>query len=576
MIFRLVCRRSAVKDGCTRNLVLNLLRWDRMHSSWVAPLGNFLTRKFVLLELVMISAAAFSALATSLLPVLTGRAIDGKLFWGIEFVYLIIANLLLMILANTVQSISSTWLTQDMRISLVSDLYARLFHARLDLKRGKIVSRIPPVLVNEVDTIVQGVVASLTKLVSMLTLLVSAMIGILYISGPGLFLFVSLVVVATIISIFSLEPLRNVASQTLDARKSVIQAVSRLPGTFSMLRLYAADRVDFHPVSLTFIEVRRAAFKNLRTALKYGAVSESMLAVASIILGVHALLYLRPMGLVSDGQIAQLFMYGGILVAPFQAILSTIRDLQMTVAALSRLSCLTADLVYPNDIISDASISCEVGFSIFLQKISVSIEGGGRILDGVSFDVMAGDCLVVTGPSGSGKTTLLNVMAGLVEPTTGRCVFASSFGEIESRLSCVSYVGQNEPLFQDSILQTILLDRSIGETSAFRELDFWGMSRAFIDNHDSIVDSSSLSGGERQRVGLARAFASSRPVMILDEPTSALNDDWKEIFMERVKTSSKTIVIATHDSELLKVAEKFVVLRNGCVVEEGKCDGWSR
>ena len=136
MIFRLVCRRSAAKDGCTRNLVLNLLRWDRMHSSWVAPLGNVLTRKFVLLEVVMISAAAFSALATSLLPVLTGGAIDGKLFWGIEFVYLIIANLLLMILANTVQSISSTWLTQDMRISLVGDLYARLFHARLDLKRG--------------------------------------------------------------------------------------------------------------------------------------------------------------------------------------------------------------------------------------------------------------------------------------------------------------------------------------------------------------------------------------------------------------------------------------------------------
>lgn len=64
--------------------------------------------------------------------------------------------------------------------------------------------------------------------------------------------------------------------------------------------------------------------------------------------------------------------------------------------------------------------------------------------------------------------------------------------------------------------------------------------------------------------------------MILDEPTIALNDEWKEIFMKRVKTSSRTIVIATHDSELLKVAEKFVVLRNGCVVEEGKCDGWSR
>ena len=46
--------------------------------------------------------------------------------------------------------------------------------------------------------------------------------------------------------------------------------------------------------------------------------------------------------------------------------------------------------------------------------------------------------------------------------------------------------------------------------------------------------------------------------------------------MKRVKTSSRTIVIATHDSELLKVAEKFVVLRNGCVVEEGRWDGWSR
>lgn len=519
--------------------------------------------KSLLFQALMVLAAAGSSLSTSFFPLFVGAAVDRRNFLGIEYTYLIIMNLTLMIVSNITQKITTIWITQDLRIGLMRFLYRRLFRTPLGSRREELVNRVPATLMNEVDAISQGYVAALTRIISTFSLVVSAVLGIIYINGQGLLIFLCLIGIGMVISLVSLGPLRRVAGLSLDASKSLVHAITRFPKDFLRLQIYANDTPEEHAIPRSFFLIRRTAFLNLRTALLYGATSESIFAVASITLGVYALIFLRPEGLVTDGQITQLFMYGTVLVAPFQTVLGTVRDLQVSITALSRLSNLTDQLkpIVPSP--SPNSLSITEVTSLTADRAWILTPDLIPILKDISFSIPIGSCVVIMGPSGAGKTTLLNLFAGVIEPTSGSCGGLTFMTQVCSLRDLVSYVGQNETLFNDSILASTLLDTSIDRFSAIRELESWGFTEQFIERHEAVSDGVTLSGGEQQRVALARAFASSRPVMLFDEPTSALNREWRQAFKNRVRCSDRTVIIATHDPELLELADTLLILEKG-------------
>ncbi len=178
------------------------------------------------------------------------------------------------------------------------------------------------------------------------------------------------------------------------------------------------------------------------------------------------------------------------------------------------------------------------------QDLSVSF-GRRLILEGFSLELAQGDHCALTGRSGSGKTTLLLLLAGLLTPTSGTIE-----RHVESR--DVIYVPQAPSLVPElSALQNASLglrirgiDPAQAEDSGRQQLQALGLS----DVDDALP--AELSGGMQQRVALARALAIGARLLLVDEPTGALDRATGEAVIEVLKASGSTVIVATHDPDV--------------------------
>jgi ABC-type polar amino acid transport system ATPase subunit len=201
-----------------------------------------------------------------------------------------------------------------------------------------------------------------------------------------------------------------------------------------------------------------------------------------------------------------------------------------------------------------------------LELNSVSLLRGSRaILDGVSFSVGQGTLAALTGPSGSGKTTLLRAVAGLDPFDSGTIVVNGLALEpgtpARSRLrqtsSRVGLVFQFHCLFEHlSAIRNVML----APVHAHRMSPLDAERRAaellktFGVDHRASALPCELSGGEAQRVAIARALAVDPPLLLMDEPTAALDGARRAelgALLRRLTTQGKTVLIATHDEDFV-------------------------
>jgi putative ABC transport system ATP-binding protein len=181
-------------------------------------------------------------------------------------------------------------------------------------------------------------------------------------------------------------------------------------------------------------------------------------------------------------------------------------------------------------------------------------------VDGVSLSIEAGKVTVLRGPSGSGKTTLLSLIGCMARPSEGRIVRRSTFGFIFQQFNLVKGI---------TALENVMLPAyPLGEPHASlkrraRELlDLFGILPRELSKAEW------LSGGESQRTAIARALINDPRFIIADEPTAHLDTKLSREFMEivaRLKTSQKTVIIASHDPLVYDspVIDRVVTMRDG-------------
>ncbi|MEV5910478.1 ATP-binding cassette domain-containing protein [Streptomyces chartreusis] len=199
---------------------------------------------------------------------------------------------------------------------------------------------------------------------------------------------------------------------------------------------------------------------------------------------------------------------------------------------------------------------------------------GTVAVDRLSLEAPAGQTTVLVGPSGCGKTTTLRMVNRMIEPTSGRVLIdgrdAASIKPAELRRG-IGYVIQQAGLFPhrtviDNVATVPLLlgrSRAQARRRAAELLELVGLSAALAQRYPA-----QLSGGQQQRVGVARALAADPPVMLMDEPFSAVDPVVREQlhteFLRIQAELSKTIIFVTHDiDEAIKLGDRIAVLRVG-------------
>ncbi len=199
---------------------------------------------------------------------------------------------------------------------------------------------------------------------------------------------------------------------------------------------------------------------------------------------------------------------------------------------------------------------------------------GGAIVRGISLALEPGDVLAVVGPSASGKTTLARLLVGLWPAAMGKVRLDGADVQAWSKRELGPYMGylpQSVALFDGTLAENIArfgeVDMAKVEAAA-RAVGLHELILALPDGYETRVGPGGmrLSGGQRQRVGLARALYGDPVYVVLDEPNSSLDEEGDAALARAIGAASArgaTVVVITHRTSVLSVANKMLVLRDG-------------
>ncbi|HEX4759174.1 MAG TPA: ABC transporter ATP-binding protein [Thermoleophilaceae bacterium] len=215
------------------------------------------------------------------------------------------------------------------------------------------------------------------------------------------------------------------------------------------------------------------------------------------------------------------------------------------------------------------------------DDVSFSYPGGGRpALGGLSFELMPGEALALVGPSGAGKSTVAKLLLRFYDPSDGTIeVDGDDLRDLglESLRDNVSVLLQETLVFDGSVRENIAYGKTDASdeeiVAAAQAADAHDFVSAMPDGYDTRIGQRGrrLSGGQRQRIAIARAMVRDAPILVLDEPTTALDAESGERVMEPLRRlmSGRATLVISHNLITAREADQILVLDAGREVERG-------
>ena len=228
----------------------------------------------------------------------------------------------------------------------------------------------------------------------------------------------------------------------------------------------------------------------------------------------------------------------------------------------------------------DAKSLANVRGTIEFQDVSFAYANGERVLHDINVTVGAGETVAFVGQTGSGKSTLIKLLLRFYQPDSGRILIdgqAIDSVSLDSLRRKIGLVSQDVFLFQGTIGENIAYGSADATSDEVRAAAESAEATEFIDRlpqrYDTVVGErgQKLSGGQRQRLSIARALLKNPPILVLDEATSAVDNDTEAAIqrsLQRISHSRTTLVIA-HRLSTIVHADRIHVMDDGRIVESG-------
>lgn len=220
------------------------------------------------------------------------------------------------------------------------------------------------------------------------------------------------------------------------------------------------------------------------------------------------------------------------------------------------------------------------GYDIMFDHVGFSYDGGEAVLRDVSFTARQGQVTALVGPSGGGKSTSAKLAARFWDIDRGKITIGGTNVndvEPETLLKSFSIVFQDVVLFNNTIMENIRLGRKGAGDEEVMAAARAAQCEEFImrlpEGYQTRIgeNGSTLSGGERQRLSIARALLKDAPIILMDEATASLDVENETLVQEAISNlvREKTVLIIAHRMRTVAGADKIVVLKDGCVAEQG-------
>jgi len=223
----------------------------------------------------------------------------------------------------------------------------------------------------------------------------------------------------------------------------------------------------------------------------------------------------------------------------------------------------------------------DVNGGIDFQNICFGYDEEQLVLKNFDLKIKAGKTVAITGPSGAGKSTLLGLLLRFYEPSSGKILIDGQEIQrcsLSSLRSNFNVVLQNPLLFAASIRDNIALgnpesatDQQIMKAARFAEVDEFVLQMPDLYESQVGERATTLSRGQRQRIAIARAALAEKPILLLDEPTTGLDETNQKIVSEALLelAKNKTALMVTHNLNMASNADEIVYIADGQVKQQG-------
>ncbi|QRY49670.1 ABC transporter ATP-binding protein [Mycolicibacterium septicum] len=481
-----------------------------------------------------------------------------------------------------IASYVANYLTETVGQRIGNDLRTRAYHHLQQLSLNYFdTHRVGPILstlTDDVDTIQGFASASTLGIATDLLTIVGMLAMMLWLQWD--FTLIALAV-APLLLLFVSRIRKAVKAATHEVRKreSDIVAVAE-EGLQSIRVVKAFDREELQERQLAMVgqQAVDAALNARRVkSVVSPIVTVVVAACTAVVLWRGSALILA--GAMTAGTLTVFISYLASFFKPVQDLAKLTNTIAMASVGVDRVNALlTAETSVEE---KPAAIEPEkIKGAISFERVAFSYDSETPVLRDVTFEVKPGQLVGVVGHTGSGKSSLVSLIPRFYDPSMGTVridgVDLRDYKLHELRRQ-IAYVLQDTVLFRGTIRDNIAFGRPEADHDEIVEMAKLANAHEFISEMPQGYDSPvgerglTLSGGQRQRIGIARALIRDSPILILDEPTAALDAESEHLVMSALQRlmSGRTVITIAHRLSTIRDADKIVVLEEGRVVEEG-------
>ena len=467
------------------------------------------------------------------------------------------------------------WVAHDLRIRIYDHLHRLSLGYYSTHQTGALLST----LTSDVSTVQDfASSATLSIVVDMMTIV--GMLGIMFWLNWDFALIAVGVTPFLLLFVMRFKKAVKNATRDVRVRQSEIVAVAE-QGLGSVRSVSAFDRQDLEASRMD--EASRAT---VTAALRARRVKSLLSPVVTIVVSFcTAFVLWRGTSLIlasamTVGALTVFLAYLAKFFKPVQDLAKMTNTIAQTAVGLERIqSILSADEVIPEK--RGAIAPTPFKGDIVFEHVAFGYDKDNPVLRDVSFAVKPGQIIGVVGGTGSGKSTIVSLIPRFYDPTGGRVLIDGvdvRDYQLHPMRKQIGFVLQETVLFHGTIRDNIAYGNP-GISTEDEVIAAAKLANAdeFIakmpQGYDTVVGErgDTLSGGQRQRIGIARAVIRNNPILILDEPTAALDTESERLVIEGLERLMKgrTVITIAHRLSTIRDADNILVLQNGVVAEQG-------
>jgi subfamily B ATP-binding cassette protein MsbA len=496
------------------------------------------------------------------------------LFAGVATLAIAIIGAIAGYVDNYYTTSAGQWIANDLRLRIYEHLHRLSLRYYDHAKIGALVSTIT----SDVATI-QDFASSSTLAIVIDLLTILFMVGLMLWMDWDFTLIAVAFALVLLLFVFNFKKAVKEATRAVRRRQSDVLSIVQ-SGLSSMRVTKAFGRQE---IEIAHLEA--ASHATVAAALRARKVKSLMSPVVNIVVAICTAIVLWKgtslivAGALTAGALTVYLAYLKKFFKPVKDLAGMTSTIAQTTVALERIQAiLSADEAIRER--AEAIDPGRVRGAIRFDRVSFGYDKENPVLNEVSFDIEPGQVVGIVGPTGSGKSTVLSLLPRFYEPALGRVLidgFDIASYKLAALRSQIGFVLQDTMLLHGTIRENIAYGRPEATeqeiVAAARVANADEFIRRLPHGYDTMVGErgEALSGGQRQRVAIARAVIRNSPILVLDEPTAALDAESEHLVIEALQRLMKgrTVIMIAHRLSTLIDADKIIVLKEGVVVEEG-------